>query len=403
MLSPWLSLSLAVQGLTHSARQKAIYNQASNATHAASAITALQTWYNEDTGLWDTTGWWNGANALTMLANFAAIDLSLNATAYHVYQHTFEKAQQANIDIVKVMSAHSLSSRTDLVEALMVSFPGFLNDYYDDEGWYVPISHIHILGTNQIIRWALAWLKIYDNTKQDQYLQAAQAIFEDMTTGWNAPCGGMWWDKAHTYSGAIENELFLTVAAQLANRVSTARENEHYLNWALTQWDWFHQSGMINSNHTINNGLDLATCQNDNGTIWSYNQGVILGALVELHWAFPDPEYLFTAERIAHAAIEHLSDCDGILHEPCEPHCGNDGPQFKGIFMRNLQLFQAARPSAAFGKFIRRNADSIWLKDRGSGDQLGLVWSGPFTGADASTQSSACDALVAALAIGGTE
>ncbi len=224
-----------------------------------------------------------------------------------------------------------------------------------------------------------------------------------MTTGRTAPCGGMWWDKAHTYSGAIENELFLTVAAQLANRVSIAGERKHYLDWALMQWDWFHKSGMINANHTINNGIDLTTCQNDNGTIWSYNQGVILGGLVELHRASPNFEYLITAESIAYAAIKHLSDSDGILHEPCEPDCGNDGPQFKGIFMRNLQILQAAHPNEKFRKFIRQNADSIWLKDRGSGDKLGLVWSGPFTGADASTQSSACDTLVAAMAIEGTE
>ena len=160
---------------------------------------------------------------------------------------------------------------------------------------------------------------------------------------------------------------------------------------------------MINANHTINNGIDLTTCQNDNGTIWSYNQGVILGGLVELHRASPNFEYLITAESIAYAAIKHLSDSDGILHEPCEPDCGNDGPQFKGIFMRNLQILQAAHPNEKFRKFIRQNADSIWLKDRGSGDKLGLVWSGPFTGADASTQSSACDTLVAAMAIEGTE
>lgn len=219
-----------------------------------------------------------------------------------------------------------------------------------------------------------------------------------MTTGWGAPCGGMWWDKAHTYTGAIENELFLTVAAQLANRVSTSRENEHYLNWALTQWDWFEQCEVINANFTVNNGIDFATCRNDNGTVWSYNQGVILGGLVELHRAFPNPEYLVIAEKIAHAAIEHMSDSNGILHDPCEPNCGNDGPQFKGIFMRNLQILQAVRPDERFARFIQQNAESIWLQDRENDDQLGLVWSGPFNGATASTQSSACDALVAAMA-----
>ncbi len=124
---------MAVQGIRHLPGSST--NQASNATHARSAITALQKWYNEDTGLWNTTGWWNSANALTVLADFSALNPALNANAYHVYQHTFEKAQQANIDVSKVMTAHSLGLETALVNSSMVSFPGFLNDYYDDEGW----------------------------------------------------------------------------------------------------------------------------------------------------------------------------------------------------------------------------------------------------------------------------
>ncbi len=251
--------------------------------------------------------------------------------------------------------------------------------------------------SDNIIRWALAWLKIYDITNKTQYLSMAISIFEDMTTGWTAPCGGMWWDKAHTYTGAIENELFLTVAAQLANRAPT-QIKQYYLDWALKEWDWFERSGIITPQFTINNGINLTTCQNDGGTVWSYNQGVILGGLLELHKAVPNDVYLVAAVKIALAGIDHLSDSNGILHEPCEPNCGADGPQFKGIFMRNLQILQKAIPIDKVEKFITHNAESIWNTDRGDGDRLGLVWSGPFTGATASTQSSACDALVAAMA-----
>lgn len=134
-------------------------------------------------------------------------------------------------------------------------------------------------------------------------------------------------------------------------------------------------------------------------TVWTYNQGVILGGLLELKKAWPDPGYLEVAEAIATAAIEKLQDSDGILHEPCEPNCGADGPQFKGIFMRNLAMLQQARPQRLFQDFIVRNADSIWRYDRDDEDHLGLVWSGPFQIATASEQSSACDALVAAAMI----
>ena len=355
-------------------------------SQAQAGILRLQKWYNEATGLWDSTNWWNSGNALTVLADFAALDHSLDQVVQHVFENTFVKAQESSLRnaTLRIMTPTTIESYVwpsyplDNSAPAAVGSPGFLNDFYDDEGW-----------------WALAWLKVYDITKNSRYLQAAVAIFEDMKTGWGATCGGMWWNKQHTYTGAIENELFLTVAAQLANR---AVNKQDYLQWALKEWEWFQGTGMINAEYNINNGVDFDTCENDGGTVWTYNQGVILGGLVELYKAAPDGSYLAMAEKIAIAAIENLSDSNGVLHEPCEPDCGADGPQFKGIFMRNLQILQQAVPNHRFESFIDDNADSIWLNDRGDGDQLGLIWSGPFVTADASTQSSACDALVAALA-----
>lgn len=235
-------------------------------------------------------------------------------------------------------------------------------------------------------------------THHDPYLHTATSIFADMTTGYDATCGGLWWDKAHTQNGAIENELFLAVAAELANRVP-ASDRQYYVDWALRQWEWFHSTGLINDQNAINNGLDLKTCQNDGGTVWTYNQGVILGGLISLHEVARDPSYLIIAEEIALAAIEHLTDANGILHEPCEPDCGADGPTFKGIFMRNLQQLQHVRSNKRFEEFILKNAESIWSRARGNGDQLGLVWDGPFKDATAATQTAALEALVAAISV----
>ena len=260
------------------------------------AVDRLQEWYQPATGLWATTGWWNSANALT-----AVIDFSRAAKTTR-YQSVLDES----------FAQHK--------------FSGFLNDYYDDEGW-----------------WALAWIDAYDLTHKAQYLEQASSIFDDMAGGWDDTCGGgIWWSKERKYKNAIANELFLDVAAHLANRTSNATTKAKYLDWANREWQWFAQSTMIAEDHQINDGLTSA-CQNNRKTVWSYNQGVILGGLTELSRQAHDKKLVTVAQQIADAAILHLGDGQGVLHDPCEPKCSEDSTQFKGIFVRNLAILQARK------------------------------------------------------------
>lgn len=133
---------------------------------------------------------------------------------------------------------------------------------------------------------------------------------------------------------------------------------------------------------------------------WTYNQGVVLGGLVELNRASPNKTYLDSAQSIALAAISALTDENDVLHDPCEPNCAPDATQFKGIFIRNLQMLQNVAPQDEYVKVIEACANSIWANDRNSHNQLSVDWSGPFINpANASTHSSALDALVAAISV----
>ncbi|PMD22767.1 glycoside hydrolase family 76 protein, partial [Hyaloscypha hepaticicola] len=360
------------------------------ASNAETAFKVLQDWYNTSTGIWNTTGWWNSANCLTVIGDLAAVDSSVKNQVNAVYANSIVAAPNYNLGLgiskivtedYNIQTVYTISTGFDSQQG---NPKGFLNGYYDDEGW-----------------WALAWIQAYDVTGTTEYLNAAIDIFTDMKNGSTTPChGGIWWDKKKTYVNAIANELYLSVAAHLANRVPSYSKAS-YLSIAEAQWTWFQTSGMINPKSLINDGLTKA-CKNNKGTVWSYNQGVILGALVELNKASPNTTLLTTATSIAKAAIKSLSDSNGVLHDPCEPNCGADGSQFKGVFMRNLQILQAAAPDDEFLSFIATNAASIWSKDRNSRNELSVNWAGPFVGsANASTQSSALDALVAAAAFQG--
>lgn len=326
---------------------------------AALAVKALQSWYNKRTGLYRTTGWWNSANAITTLADY---EKAVGTTKFnHVFKNTFKAAQKTS--------------------------PGFINRYYDDEGW-----------------WALAWIDVYDRTHDPRYLQMSESIFNNMAGGWSNTCsGGIWWSKDRKYKNAIANELFLSVAAHLARRAATPSSRDAYLAWANREWQWFSHTGMINPHHLINDGLD-ANCRNNGKTTWTYNQGVVLGGLAELYQASHNRALLTTANQIASAAISSpvLADAHRILREPCEPKCGGDGSQFKGIFIRNLYYLNQVAPNSSYSQFIVANADSIWSGAKPSTYHLGLIWSAPFGEVNASTQSSATDALVAAAALANT-
>jgi predicted alpha-1,6-mannanase (GH76 family) len=326
------------------------------AKRAALGLAKLQSWFEPTTGLYRTTGWWNSANAITTLAD---------------YTRVADDRQFASIFPIAFTAAQKTS-------------PGFLNDYYDDEGW-----------------WALAWIDVYDITHEKRYLEMAESIFADMTTGWDETCsGGIWWSKERKYKNAIANELFLSVAAQLAARSTGEKEEARYLDWAQREWKWFAKTGMINADHQINDGLD-AKCANNRKTTWSYNQGVVLGGLAELYGQTHDAKMLDEANAIAAATLVNptLIDKPGVLHESCEPNCGSDGTQFKGIFMRNLAALYRVEPTASYKDFVVKNADAVWKGMRQSKYEIGTSWSPPYGDANASTQSSGVDALVAAAAL----
>jgi len=319
---------------------------------AAAGIRVLQEWYSPRTGQWKTTGWWNAANALTA-----------------VILYTEYTGDQSYLGIIE--TTYTAAQRKDA---------RFINKFFDDNGW-----------------WALAWVAAYDLTGDIRYLAAAQAIFTHNLSGWDSTCGGgLWWNKDRRYKNAITNELFLTLAALLSQR---APASQNYRDWALREWQWLHASRLIGPAGLVNDGLSAA-CANNQGTTWTYNQGVILGGLAALHEITGDQGLLRQGEVIADAALSTLTNPPGILAEPSEPSgCDGDQTQFKGIFVRYLHQFWQHSGRPAYRAFILANADSVLENARNPAGQFGLRWAGPFDRADASRQTSAIEVLTAAAAL----
>ena len=329
---------------------------------------SLQKWYDPQTCLWKTTNWWNAANITTALIRYSAV------TGSREYLPIIDQVFERNKSFV-------IPGKDGKPDA---ASKNFLNEYYDDEGW-----------------WALAWIDAYRLTGQKKYLEMAQTIFKDMTTGYDKTCGGgIYWKKPQQYKNAIANGLFMLTALRLHQEApKTKIAGKRPLQWGEMVWKWFLETGMINrETWLVEDGLK--DCQPNRNQNWTYNQGVPVAVMCELYRINKDRKALQMAEDIAHAAMAKMTAPQGILKEKNEPNMGADGPQFKGIFIRHLATLYQVTGNDDYKEFILKNAESIWDKGRNpNSSQFGGVWAGPFDRTDAARQSCALDCLIEALSL----
>jgi predicted alpha-1,6-mannanase (GH76 family) len=382
----------------------------------------------------DTTCWWISANAITAVIDYMSVTGDRSYLA-PVVENTFTKAPGTH----RPVRGHGLLAQP-FFPPRPPFYIGFLNAYYDDEGW-----------------WALAWIDAYDLTGDEKYLTAAGDIFQDMTGAWDDLWGGgIYWGKYNgqpdrtgtgavphgwtgPYKNAIANALFIAVAAALSARYRrrnpSGPEHGEYLQWALRGWKWFSSSrpegvAMINSANLVNDSPNNQGVNNNTESVWSYNQGVILSGLCDLKELTGEAGYLGWAEKIADSFIKNpvhvvprsgkqpspvsppnqSGVINGILHEynDCDPQ--NGGPLrkgaepgigtaiFKGILIRNLARLYQETGKASYGQFITANAESA-ISHMNSSHQFGCNWAAAADLADFGRQSAGLDLVNAALLV----
>ncbi len=288
------------------------------------------------------------------------------------------------------------------------------NTFEKDKGVFPPgvLSGDPLLGnfTSRAIDdsewWALTWLQAYDLTRNPKYLDMAVTIANYVYGYWDtSTCGGgVWWNAERTYKNAVTNALWIRLTAELHNRI----HGDHlWLARSSTAWKWFNGSGMINANGLVNDGL-TNTCTNNGQTVWSYNQGMLIGAGLELWRATRDPSIMATVRRLADAAIgPNGLVANGILTESCDAldqTCDDNGKQFKGIFMRYWTDLVDTTHDRRYAAFLDTQVESIWNDDRDAAGRLGTRWSGATSDAhpnvfDWRTQASALSALIGEIPV----
>lgn len=330
------------------------------------AADVLMASYDPDKA-WFPASWWNSAVALQTIGDY------MQRTGDRRYlgqlDNTFEKDKGAFP--AGVLSGDPLLGN-------------FTSRAIDDSEW-----------------WGLTWLQAYDLTRDPKYLDMAVTIADYVNGYWDtSTCGGgVWWDGERTYKNAVTNGLWIRLTAELHNRLPG---DTLWLGRSRAAWSWFQGSGMINADGLVNDGLTNA-CTNNGQTVWSYNQGMLIGGGLELWRATGDPAILASVRRLADAAIgPNGLVTDGILSESCDVSdqtCDDNGKQFKGIFTRYWTDLVDTTHDRRYATFIDRQANGVWENDRDAAGRLGTRWSGATSDShpnvfDWRTQASALSALL---------
>ncbi|KZV97073.1 Six-hairpin glycosidase [Exidia glandulosa HHB12029] len=341
------------------------------ADRAAAAADALMWAYQPDTAWW-LASWWNSAVTITTLMDWMWV------TGRRDYIWAVDRTFEVN----KVPMAAGVKSGDELLG-------DFTSRAIDDSAW-----------------WGMAWVRAYDLTGNKKYLDEAVIIANYVHGFWDtSTCnGGVWWDGERTYKNAVTIGLYIRLTAVLHNRISG---DTTWRDRAITAWNWFDKSGMVNADGLVNDGINH-DCKNNGQPVHSYNQGLAIGGALEVYRITGNSSTLDAAKRLADAAMNSsVLTVDGVLTEACDTPdkvCNDNGKQFKGIFMRYFGDLANATRVDKYTAYVRKQADSVWSKDRDSLNRLGQRWNGvdnaDFPNArDWRTQASAMGALVAAIGL----
>jgi len=235
-------------------------------------------------------------------------------------------------------------------------------------------------GNDDILWSAIAALKAYYLTG-DLYYWNNMVIpdYNSVKSAWTTACGGgLLWDNKKDYKNAITNELwiyFLTLMYQ-------ATKDSGLLQKAIDAYTWFVGSGMINGHSLINDGIKPPPeCGNNGKTTYTYNQGVIVGGLLNLQLV-TDPNstqpYADLANSITQAVVNsnHLVSDGGILQEPNNQDLDANQVYFKGVFMTQFGHFIGSSQGRLAADFVTQNADYVNQNELTGEGEINAYWSG---------------------------
>jgi hypothetical protein len=220
--------------------------------------------------------------------------------------------------------------------------------YYDDNEWV-----------------GIELMRIYELHHEANLLERAEQIMAFVMAGWQtnpklACVGGVPFSDAP--SNTDRNTVTDGPGAELALQLYRTTGDAAYLQFAEMAYEWVRRCLMLPNqlyaDHIRQKGvIDL--------TLWSYNQGSMIGAGVLLYQVTHNGAFLYQARQTAKAALAYFT-MERLLGE---------NPFFVSVYLRNQMYLDSVTHDPPGAHLAQAYIDYVWVNRRLS-DGL-FVWGSP--------------------------
>lgn len=209
--------------------------------------------------------------------------------------------------------------------------------FYDDNAWV-----------------GIELVRLYKLQRNPADLAAAQQVLAFIRSGWDGdqthPCpGGVPFSNAATNTD--RNTVTAAPGAELGAQLYRLTRVPDYIDFTKAAYLWVRRcllqpSGLYGDHIRFDGTVDRS--------VWSYNQGTMIGAGVMLARITGDQTYRQQAREAAAAATVYFTPAR-LTREP---------PFFPSVFFRNLLLLDSVAPNPAYRSLVKSYANRAWSSRR---------------------------------------
>jgi hypothetical protein len=276
--------------------------------------------YKEELGATSSSFLWPFSQALAATISVAHFKGELSALLPTLHNQLGALQQYLTDAVPTAVASREALSSLPHYEATVAAVGAGGTAFYDDNDWV-----------------GIELVRLYQLTHEEAPLALAEQIMTFEMTGWDtnpsAPCPG---GIPHSDAPEVENRSTISTApaAELAVMLFRITHVESYLAFARSAYAWVRACLLdpqgLYSDHIEGDG-------EVDPELWSYTQGVMIGAGTLLYEVTGEPHYIYEADATAQAAQSYFT----------LERLAVENPFFVSVYLRNLLYFDALERSEA--------------------------------------------------------